>query len=229
LSNANNDAFGVTNDNHDHDHHDFREDGHFGDDHPKPGTGGAKGGGFSFAALPMVGKVGIGAVAFLFLVIFGTVLSNMLGRSRPQAPAASETVFQQIVKNEISGIKQSIASVQEAQLDLNRKLEQFAVNQPREIEVVTQRVVGVERSMNTLNESLKTLARRAATERSFDFDMMAREDARIVSIGNGVARIVLLNGKEMTLQKGDKFNGLLVRELLSDRRVVVLSDGSVIL
>lgn len=229
MSNTSNDAFGVSNDNHEHEHHDFREEGHIEDDHPKSSPGAAKGGGFSFSALPMVGKIGIGAVAFLFLVIFGTMLSNTLGRSRPQAPAASETVFQQIVKNEIGGIKQSIASIQEAQLDLNRKLEQFAINQPREIEVVTQRVVGVERSMNTLNESLKTLARRATTERAFDFDMMAREDARIVSIGNGVARIVLPNGKEVTLQKGDKFNGLLVRELLADRRVVVLSDGSVIL
>ena len=233
MSNQQTDAFGVSDSGDypdpqvDHTEADDQAASHVSDAKPRR------------AGLPMVAKIGLGVMClFLLALIIMVVLNVVQRRTQSQQSvqtqvaveaAAAELTFQQVVKNEIGSIKQSISVIQDAQAELNKQVAQLATNKPRETDGMPQRVLGVERAMGALQDNVKALAKRAVAERPFDVDLAQRDDARIVSIGNGIARVAMANGKEVNLQKGDKFNGLIVRELLSDRRIVVLSDGSVIL
>lgn len=187
--------------------------------------------------LPMVAIVGIGVFVVIMVAIIVTAVAMHMKRKNAAAAAdqeqrvamaqqTAEATESSTLRAEINAIRLSLQAIETQQKTLR---EQIDMARGAQDAGASQRLAAVEQSVRTLQSDVRTVARRAADARPLESDMFRRDDVAIVSIGNGVARVIDTNGQEITLQRGNAFKGLIVREIRADRRQIILSDGSVIL
>lgn len=183
--------------------------------------------------------VGIGMVLFFVVVgVAAFAVQGKTGGGRPaqlppevqaQAAAAAAVADARVsaqTQAEIDAIQLKLKQLQGQMADVLQKMEK-AGGGTQDVQALYQRTEELRRDVDGTNANLKTLAKRVTDQQSFELEMYLRDDAEIVSIGNGLARLRDRNGAERTLRKGDKWNGLSVISIRSDRRQVTLSDGSV--
>ncbi len=183
---------------------------------------------------PVLLYVGLG---FLLLLACGVVVMVVVsifsarGEKTKEAsrPAAADvralTASDGLLRSEVSTLKESIQVLQDGNQQLRAQLDQVA--RAQDTRMLEGRVKELETALQKTNSGITGLSRKIADAKPLDADLLTRDDARIVSLGSGVARITQ-NDRELVLHRGDRWNGLVVREIRSDRGVVLLSDGSII-
>lgn len=185
------------------------------------------------AGIPVYAWVGIGVAALVFGGVILMIFINIAGRNSAQTvrkmPApemATENANLGVMRTEIAGLKAAIQALQDDNKQLNGQIQQAA--RAADTRPLERRVELAEGSLQKMGVSISAIGKRVADNKPFDSELYSREDARIASIGSGVARITERGGREVVLRKGDRWDGLIVRDIRADRGTVLLSDGTVI-
>jgi hypothetical protein len=186
--------------------------------------------------IPMPAFIGICAFgAFMLIIIVIAVVLKMSGgdgarQAAMRAEAARreqmELAQQAGLRSQVVELQEAVKALQDSQRLLTAELKKGLANQ--DVQAVEQRVVRTEGAIRQLSNEVATVARRVGDSQPFESEMYVRDDLRILSIGNGVARVVDEAGREFTLQRGDRWAGLKVIRIRSDRRQITFSDGSVV-
>jgi len=186
--------------------------------------------------LPMPAVIGIGAfAAFMIVAILIVVIAKVSGgdsarevamRAQAARLANEEAARQRGLVDQVRELQEAVRAVQDTQKSLDAQLKKAMSSQ--DIQAVEQRVFKAEAAVRQMSTELATVVRRVGESQPFEADMYARDDLKLVSIGSGVARVVDATGREFPLQRGDKWDGVRVLQVRSDRRQVTFSDGSVV-
>lgn len=186
--------------------------------------------------LPMPAVIGIGAfAAFMIIVILVVVIAKVSGgdsarqaamRAQAERLANEEAAKQRGLVDQVRELQDAVRAMQDTQKALDAQVKKAMSSQ--DIQAVEQRVFKAEAAVRQMSSELASMARRVGDSQPFEADMYVRDDLKLVSIGSGVARVVDASGREFPLQRGDKWDGVRVRQVRSDRRQVTFSDGSVV-
>lgn len=186
--------------------------------------------------LPMPAFIGIVAFGgFMLLVIIIAVIAKFSGgdgarqaamRAEAARREAMELAQQAGLRTQVVELQDAVKALQDSQRTLLAEVKKGLASQ--DVQAVEQRVVRTESALRQLSSDVATVARRVGDSQPFESEMYVRDDLRILSIGNGVARVVDEAGREFTLQRGDRWAGLKVIRIRSDRRQITFSDGSVV-
>ncbi|SFF31856.1 hypothetical protein [Paracidovorax wautersii] len=184
----------------------------------------------------------VGCGVLLFFVVVGVAAYAVRGRAteglaaqvtpeqRAQAQAAvvagGESRANAEMRAEMEALQLKVKQVQAQMAEVLQSLEKTAGGS-QDVQALYRRTEELRRDIDGSNANIKTLAKRVADQQTFELEMYLRDDAEIVSIGNGLARLRDRDGVERTVRKGDKWKGLSVISVRADRRQVTLSDGSV--
>lgn len=188
--------------------------------------------------LPKSLLIGMAVAGVFVLIVIVVAISSVSSRMRQNSARADEA--QRLANAQQEQLKASEMGASQLALQEQVKSMQEAIRQQRdqlskvsggslELSAVQSRLDKVEQGLALTQQQLQDARKRAADDRPFEAEMYIREDARIVSIGNGIARVRMASGDEVTVRRGDKWNGLRVMAIRADRAQVTLSDGSVIL
>ena len=184
--------------------------------------------------IPMPAVIGIGVfAAFLIIVILIAVIAKVGGgdgrqvavRAEAARNEALEAAQQVTLRTQVQELQDAVRVIRDEQLAIAQQLKRGLASQ--DVQGVEQRVVRTETALRQLGTDVASVVRRVGDSQPFEAQMFVREDIRIVSIGNGIARVVDQSGREFNLQRGDRWDGLRVTKIRADRRQITFSDGSV--
>lgn len=186
--------------------------------------------------IPMPAFIGIVAFGgFMLIVIIIAVVMKVSGgdgarqaamRAEAARRESMELAQQAGLRTQVVELQEAVKQLQDSQRVLTAELKKGLSSQ--DVQAVEQRVVRTEGAVRQLSSDVATVARRVGDSQPFESEMYVRDDLRILSIGNGVARVVDEAGREFTLQRGDRWAGLKVIRIRADRRQITFSDGSVV-
>lgn len=194
--------------------------------------------------IPVLAWVGIGVLGFvmaiaLVIAIIRVINSQGGGQSPKRPPVNSQPVAETPVSpaekqvtdalmGEVAALKETVYNMQGTQQQLLARLDQIA-RSAQDAQGIDRKLEAIEKTNQQLRSSMANLDRKVADARPLDADLATREGVRVLSIGAGLARVVDNKSQiERELRKGDRWDGIVVREIRSDRGLVVLSDGTVI-
>lgn len=183
---------------------------------------------YVWAILGVVVVLAIGLIITVFIKVVSAnqaKAQNAMRRAQV-VESSAENATVNALTTELSGLKAAITALQESNLQLRTQVSQLA--QGQDTRAVERRVEVLESNMTKLGTNVTAMVRKVNDAKPMDTDLTSREDVRLVSVGAGVARIADKSEREQVLRKGDRWNGLIVREVRADRGVVVLSDGTII-
>ena len=183
----------------------------------------------------VIGMSVAGVFAALLMIVAIVAVSSRMKQNNGRAEEAQRLAAQQQEALKASQLSASQGALQERTQSLEESVRQMREQLSKvssgslDLAALSARVERAEQGLALMQLQLQEARRRAADERPFEMEMFIREDATLVSIGNGIARIRMSNGDEVTVRRGDKWQGLRVTAIRADRAQVTLSDGSVIL
>lgn len=189
------------------------------------------------AGLPRGAMIGLGAFGLLMAIVLIMLFVNVLGKksnaqlptrqlSEQAATAPIESSSLIPLRSDLAQLKSSVASIDATVAQLRFQVEGLA--RAQDGGNISGRLAATEAALSSTKSTLAALEKRSISDRSMDIDLTVRDDARVVSIGAGSARLATEGGKETVVRKGDMWSGLVVREVRSDRGFVVLSDGTIL-
>lgn len=186
--------------------------------------------------IPMPAFIGISAFAvFMLVVISVVIIAKMSGgdggrqaamRAEEARRTALEASQQGALRAQLEESQSAIKALQDSQTAMSLQLKKALATQ--DVQAVEQRVGRVETAIRQLGVDVATVTKRIGDSQPFEAEMYARDDLHIVSIGNGIARVVDKSGHEFSLHRGDHWDGLRVLRIRADRRQLIFSDGSVV-
>ncbi len=183
----------------------------------------------------VIGMAVAGAFAVLLLIVAMVAVTSRMKQNNGRAEEAQRLAAQQQEALKASQLSATQGALQERTQSLEEAVRQMREQLSKvssgtlDLAALSARVERAEQGLTLMQQQLQEARRRAADERPFEMEMYIREDATLLSIGNGIARIRMSSGDEVTLRRGDKWQGLRVTAIRADRAQVTLSDGSVIL
>lgn len=176
----------------------------------------------------------VGGLVFSIIIIAAIASFGGRGRANEEraeaarrAAAASEVQAAEIMRADIAQQKEVLRNLQLGMKLLQEKVDGGGAA-AKDLSALTLRVEGVEKALAGYKNDAESARLRALNTRPFEADMYIRDELRLLSVGNGLARIVDAAGAERTVRRGDKIDGLKVTNIRADRFQVTLSDGSII-
>lgn len=174
--------------------------------------------------------IGVG-VFFLIIVIVLIARSGSKGNSDHLSLQSHQTQNQLTI--EVSSIREQFSILRNDLDKLRIEINSFKKDvdgrfSNTDISKFNDRLNQIENSIASNASAIKKVATEAANKRPLEDYLVIDKSARILSIGNGIARVRDEYGEEFSLQKGDRWDGKTVTSIRADLRKVFLSNGSVI-
>lgn len=176
--------------------------------------------------------VGIGVGVFIFLVVIALILRQGGQRQDNRAYLQSHQNENQLTI-EISSLREQFSllrnDLDKVKLDINafrKDVDKKLAN--TDLSKFNDRLIQIENSLASNASAIKKVASDVANNRPLADHLVVDKSARLLSIGNGIARVRDEYGEEYSLHRGDRWDGKTVTAIRADLRKVFLSNGSVI-
>ena len=176
--------------------------------------------------------VGIGVGVFILLGVIILILRPGCQRQDNRAHLQSHQNENQLTI-EISSLREQFSllrnDLDKVKLDINafrKDVDKKLAN--TDLSKFNDRLIQIENSLASNASAIKKVASDAANNRPLIDHLVVDKSARLLSIGNGIARVRDEYGEEYSLHRGDRWDGKTVTAIRADLRKVFLSNGSVI-
>jgi hypothetical protein len=188
-----------------------------------------------FLGLPNGALIAVGML--IFFVVFTVILLVVKRGSRPAPQPVPQAVSAPAEQNqlvlELSSIRDQLGQVRAVvdkitvdNANFKAAVEAKLANQ--EVSALSEQVQTLGKLTDATAAAVQALNKKIVNSRPLADSLAKNSSARLISIGNGMARIRDEYGEEFSLHKGDRWDGSTVSAIRSDLGRVVLSNGSVI-
>lgn len=173
-----------------------------------------------------------GAILFIIFLVLVALFSGGNNKNSAAQDALQHQTDNQLVI-EISSLREQFNylrnDVDKLKIDMKKSFEDVESRiEATDLKKFNDRLIAIEDNLDANADAITKVAKTQQNSRPLSDLMQINHSAKVLTISNGKARVVDLNGKETNLQKGDKWDGSVVTAIRADIRKVVLSNGSML-
>lgn len=173
-----------------------------------------------------------GALLFIVFLALLAIFSSGEKKNSAAQNAIQHQADNQLVI-EISSLREQFnylrGDIDKLKIDLKKSFDDVEARiEATDLKKFNERLIAIEDNLEANADAINKVAKSQQNSRPLSDLLQINHSAKVLTISNGKARIVDLNGKETNLQKGDKWDGSVVTAIRADIRKVVLSNGSML-